>query len=294
MQPSPLQAHLDPRLTLERVELSVSDLSRSLNFYQTVLGMTVLERNAFGASLGTPTHTLLELLEVPGALTAPQSSPGLFHFAVLLPTRADLARWVQHVHSLGVRIGQGDHLISEAFYIGDPDGHGIEVYWDRPRDQWTWQEGQVKMATDPVDIDGLMREPGAQLEWTGIPEGAVLGHVHLRVNHLEQTKHFYLELLGFDLVSRFPGALFVSVGGYHHHFGLNMWQSQGGHTAPEGSARLLSVNIKLSSTQELEQLEQRLSAAGVAFARAENSLEVADPSGNLLRFAVLDNKKGRV
>jgi len=286
MQPSPLQAHLDPRLSLERVELSVSDLERSLNFYQTVLGMTVLERDASGASLGTPTQTLLRLLEVPGAPNAPQSSPGLYHFALLLPTRADLARWVRHVSSLGVRIGQGDHLVSEAFYIGDPDGHGIEVYWDRPRDTWVWQDGQVQMASNAIDMNGLMQEPGAQLEWTGLPEGAVMGHVHLRVNNLEQTEHFYLEVLGFDLVSRFPGALFISVGGYHHHFGLNVWQSQGGKPTPAGSTRLLGANVKLSSTEELEKLEGRLSAAGVNFLGGEGSLEVADPSGNLLRFAV--------
>jgi len=286
MQPSPLQAHLDPRLSLERVELSVSDLERSLNFYQTVLGMTVLERDASGASLGTPTQTLLRLLEVPGALSAPPHSPGLFHFAVLLPTRADLARWVGHVTALGVRIGHSDHLVSEAFYLSDPDGHGIEVYWDRPRDTWVWQDGQVQMASNAIDMNGLMQEPGAQLEWTGLPEGAVMGHVHLRVNNLEQTEHFYLEVLGFDLVSRFPGALFISVGGYHHHFGLNVWQSQGGKPTPAGSTRLLEANVKLSSTEELEKLEGRLSAAGVNFLGGEGSLEVADPSGNLLRFAV--------
>ena len=286
MQLSPLQTHLDPRLTLERVELSVSDLERSLNFYQTVLGMTVLERDASGASLGTPTHTLLRLLEVPSASVAPPHSPGLFHFAVLLPTRADLARWVGHVTALGVRIGHSDHLVSEAFYLSDPDGHGIEVYRDRPRDTWVWQDGQVKQANDPVDMDGLMREPDAQLEWTRLPEGAVLGHFHLRVSDLEQTERFYLGVLGFDLVGRFPGALFISVGGYHHHFGLNVWQSQGGQAAPDGSARLLGANVKLSSRAELEQLEGRLSAVDVAFTRGENSLEVADPSGNLLRFAV--------
>jgi len=286
MQNSLLKAHLDPRLTLERVELSVSNLERSLNFYQTVLGMMVLERDASGASLGTPTHTLLRLLEISGTPLAPQNSPGLFHFAVLLPTRADLARWVRHASSLWVRIGQGDHLVSEAFYLSDPDEHGIEVYWDRPRDTWVWQGGEVQMATNTVDVDGLMREPGAQLEWTGLPEGAVLGHFHLRVSDLEQTKQFYLGVLGFDLVGRYPGALFISVGGYHHHFGLNVWQSQGGKPASAGSARLLRANVKLSSASELEQLEGRLSAAGVNFARGKGSLEVADPSGNLLRFTV--------
>jgi len=286
MQNPPPQAHLDPRLTLERVELSVSDLERSLNFYQTVLGLTVLERGASGASLGTPTQTLLRLLEVPGALSASPHSPGLFHFAVLLPTRADLARWVGHVTALGVRIGHSDHLVSEAFYLSDPDGHGIEVYRDRPRDTWVWQDGQVKQANDPVDMDGLMREPDAQLEWTRLPQGAVLGHFHLRVSDLEQTEQFYLGVLGFDLVGRYPGALFISVGGYHHHFGLNVWQSQGGKPTPSGNTQLLGVKVKLSSGAELEALEGRLSAAGVAFTRGESLLEVADPSGNLLRFMV--------
>lgn len=273
-------------LVLGPVELSVSDLSRSTTFYQTLLKMTVLNQHDAAVTLGLPGRPLLVLTEQPGARPAPPTSPGLYHFAVLLPTRADLARWMQHAARLGVRLGQADHLVSEAFYLNDPDGHGIEVYRDRPRDGWRWQAGEVQMAGDPIDIAGLLAEPGADVPLAALPEGTVMGHVHLRVTDLAATEAFYHGVLGFDVVSRWPGALFVSVAGYHHHFGLNVWQSQGGLRAPRGAGQLQAVNVHLSEVGDLGALAGRLQRVDVPFTRQGDVLEVRDPAGNVLRFSV--------
>ncbi|WP_102127506.1 VOC family protein [Deinococcus planocerae] len=275
---------LHPDLTLGAAELTVSDLARSVAFYEQVLGMGVLERQGGTARLGTATRPLLSLTELPGAGPASRNAPGLYHFAVLLPTRVDLARWVRHAAETGLRVGQGDHLVSEAFYLNDPDGHGIEVYRDRPRSEWRWNLDQVQMASDPIDLPGLLGEPGADEPFQGLPDGTVMGHVHLRVTDLAATEAFYRGLLGFDVVARWPGALFISVGGYHHHFGLNTWQSEGGRPAPEGTARLLGVHVGLPSAADVDRLAGHLQAAGVPSTRGEGGLEVRDPSGNRLIF----------
>ncbi|WP_216320461.1 VOC family protein [Deinococcus aestuarii] len=275
---------LHPDLTLGAAELTVSDLARSVAFYEQVLGMTVLERQGRTARLGTAARPLLTLTELPGASPAPRSTPGLYHFAALLPTRVDLARWVRHAAGTGLRIGQGDHLVSEAFYLNDPDGHGIEVYRDRPRSEWRWNLDQVQMASDPIDVAGLLAEPGADEPFQGLPDGTVMGHVHLRVTDLAATEAFYRGLLGFDVVARWPGALFVSVGGYHHHFGLNTWQSEGGRPAPENTARLLGVHVGLPSAADVDRLAEHLRAAGVPSTRTQGGLDVRDPSGNRLIF----------
>lgn len=282
--PTPSLTHAE--LTLGPVELTVADLHRSVTFYRHLLGMTILDATPGAAVLGLPNRPLLHLMERPGALPAPPTSPGLYHLAVLLPARADLARWVQHAARLGIRVGQSDHLVSEAFYLNDPDGHGIEVYRDRPRSEWRWQNGQVQMAGDPIDIDALLAEPGADQPFDNLPEGTTLGHVHLRVTNLAATEAFYTGVLGFEVVSRWPGALFISVGGYHHHFGLNTWQSQHGAPAPEETSGLVRVNVQLPEASDLDELESRLRAAELAFTREGRVLDVRDPAGNALRFHV--------
>lgn len=278
-------ASLAADLKLGPVELSVTSLERSLAFYTGALGLTLLEREGPLARLGVPGRTLLELREVPGARPAPTRSPGLYHFALLLPSRADLGRFVRHFAGLGLPLGQGDHLVSEAFYTQDPDGHGIEVYRDRPRREWRWEGGQVQMATDPVDVASLLAEPGAQAPFTGLPEGTHMGHVHLKVNDLAAARAFYLDLLGFDAVSALGGqALFVSVGGYHHHLGLNTWHSAGGAPAPQDSARLLGVGLELPQAQDLNALQERLRVAGYPHSLQDGVLSVLDPAGNPLHF----------
>lgn len=285
-QPDTFPSLLTPgTLSLGPVELTVASLPRSVTFYGQVLGMTVLDQNEPTATLGLPGRPLVILTAQPGAQPTRPTSPGLYHLAVLLPTRADLARWVQHAARLGARVGQSDHLVSEAFYLNDPDGHGIEVYRDRPRSEWRWQNGQVQMAGDPVDIGSLLAEPGADTPFDGLPEGTVMGHVHLRVTDLKATEAFYRGVLGFDVVSRWPGALFISVGGYHHHLGLNTWQSQGGAPAPQDTSQLMQVNVGLPDVTGLNALETRLRTANVTFTRAGDLLDVRDPAGNALRFS---------
>lgn len=280
-------ARLPKTLSVGPLELSVSDLQRSVAFYRQVLGMTVLEQSRDHVTLGQGPTPLLRLRGHPGARPAPASATGLYHFAVLLPSRADLGRWVRHVAALGIRVGQSDHLVSEAFYLNDPDGHGIEVYRDRPRGEWRWNLDQVEMASEPIDIPGLLAEPGAETPFTGLPDGTVMGHVHLRVGDVAAAEHFYRTVLGFDVVARWSGALFVSVGGYHHHLGLNTWQSAGGSPAPEGSARLERVTLILPAAADLDALAGRLQAAGVDFTQAAGRLDVHDPAGNRLTFTAL-------
>lgn len=281
MNHSPLPPPVITSLTLGPVELTVSALDRSVAFYQQVLGLTLLSRDGTEATLGLPERPLVALQERPGALPVQPRSPGLYHLALLLPTRADLSRWVQHAARLGLRLGQADHLVSEAFYLSDPDGHGIEVYRDRPSSEWRWQGGEVEMAGDPIDLDSLLTEPGADVPFTSLPDGTTLGHVHLRVADLAATEAFYAGVLGFDVVSRWPGALFVSVDGYHHHLGLNTWQSQGGALAPEGTSRLTRVTL---TVKDISALHSRLTAAGARFIREGDRLEVTDPAGNHLRI----------
>jgi catechol 2,3-dioxygenase len=277
---------LHPELQFGPVELTVSNLERSLTFYQQVVGVAVLEQSGSTAILGAGSRPLLILSEIPGAPPAPLSSPGLYHFALLLLTRTDLARWAKHAASLGVRVGQSDHLVSEALYLNDPDRHGIEIYRDRLRHEWHWDFNQVRMANDPIDLQSLLNELGAHQPFAGLPGGTVIGHVHLRVTELATTKRFYREQLDFDLTTRFPGALFMSVGGYHHHFGLNVWQSQGGTPAPDTAAKLQRVNVILPNEAAIAHLSQRLQEARAVYTRDQRQLDLRDPSGNKLRFMV--------
>jgi catechol 2,3-dioxygenase len=291
-EPSPSQSsQLLPRLSkglsVGPVTLTVSDLARSLEFYQQVLGLNLRSQGGNEAQLGVPERTLLTLRELPGAAPAGRSSPGLYHFALLLPTRADLGRLVRHIAGLGVRLGQGDHLVSEAFYLNDPDGHGIEVYQDRPRNSWKWNFGEVQMGSDPVDVPSLLAEAGPDAPYAGLPGGTVMGHIHLRVTDIAATEAFYKGVLGFDVVSRWSGqALFVSVGGYHHHLGLNTWESRGGATPPAGSLKLEQAQFHLPNQEDVDVVAERLTASGVPFERQDSDVLVRDPAGNLLRFGV--------
>jgi catechol 2,3-dioxygenase len=277
---------LPPGLELGPVELTTGDASRSATFYERVLGMTTRERDGATLTLGTPTRELLRLRELPGAPPAPDHAAGLYHVALLLPGRIDLARWVRHIAGIGLRVGRSDHLVSEAFYLSDPDGHGIEVYRDRPRSEWGWDGGQVRMANDPIDIPGLLAQPGSERPFDVLPADTRIGHVHLQVTSLPTTERFYRDVLGFDIVARWPGALFVSAGGYHHHVGLNTWQSDGGPSAPEGSARLERVHVTLPRDADLDALAGRLQAAGFAAERTSGAIDTRDPSGIALRFSV--------
>ena len=273
---------IHPATQIGPASITVAELDRSLAFYTEALGLALLERNGPRAILGAGATPLLLLTEQAGATPFPgYGATGLYHFAVLVPTRADLGRWLRHWLELGLPLpGQGDHLVSEALYLSDPDGNGIEIYRDRPREEWQWDTGRVRMATDPVDIRGLLELAAAEGQpWSGMPQGTRLGHIHLQVSDIAEARRFYHDILGFDVTAQLPGALFVSAGGYHHHLGLNTWQSRGAGPAPESTAGLRFYNIELPDAGALAAVVARLDAADIAYERSGDAVIVRDPFG---------------
>jgi catechol 2,3-dioxygenase len=274
--------------TVGAVHLTVSDLERSLDYYRTEIGLGIREQGGGEASLGTPERELLHLVEQPSARPA-NPSTGLYHFALLVPERADLARWLAHAARDRVGMtGMSDHFVSEALYLRDPDYHGIEIYWDRPRRQW---EGQVfeRMTTLPLDVDSILNEleDPAQAPFDGLPDGTVMGHVHLKVAAVDETIRFYRDVLGFALMAQLgPMAAFLAAGGYHHHLGANTWESAGAPPPPEGSAALRHATIVLPDEPERAGVIDRLEDAGVAVADHGGDPLVRDPSGNALALAL--------
>lgn len=272
---------LAPATEVGSFTLRVADLARSIAFYTQLIGLTLFDQTLTTASLGTGKRVVLHLTQVVGARRQPPNTTGLYHAAILLPDRRALAVKVAQLASQGVRLGQGDHLVSEAFYLSDPDGNGLELYRDRPRTEWIWQDGQVRMATDPVDVDGLFAEIDDQelLSDPRLPDGTKLGHMHLRVGDTTLAEQFYHDVLGFDVVSRFPGAVFVSAGGYHHHIGLNAWESRGGQAPVSPSAGLEEFTIALPDRSALDQLVARVEATGVMVRREGEVMRLRDPWG---------------
>ena len=278
---------IDPATQVGMVALTVADLDRSLRFYTDIFGFTQHARTVGEATLGTPSAPLLLLREQAGARPWPHDQyayTGLYHFAVLVPTRRDLGRWLRHWLELGLLLpGQGDHLVSEALYISDPDGNGIEIYRDRPRSEWHWDNGQVRMAADPVDIRGVLAEAAQDDEpWTGFPDGTRVGHIHLQVGDIPQAVVFYHDILGFDIVATMPSALFVSAGGYHHHIGMNIWHSRNAPPAPTDTAGLRFFTLELPSEEARAAVAARLTADGIAYSQTLDAVIVQDPWQNTL------------
>lgn len=279
-------ASLHPATEMGLVALTVADLDRSLAFYQDVMGFALLRQSPGAAVLGAAETPLLVLHEQAGAPPSAQNTTGLYHFAILVPTRLDLGRWLLHLAQSGYPLGgASDHLVSEALYLSDPDDNGIEVYRDRPRDTWPRRDGVVQMASDPLDLQALLAEAQADSRpWAGLPAGTRLGHMHLRVADISQARAFYHDVLGFDVVVDWArmGALFVSAGGYHHHLGLNTWQSRGGRPAPAGSAGLRYFTIHLPDAEALAPVLARLNAAGLPYSEADGGIRLEDPWHNVL------------
>jgi catechol 2,3-dioxygenase len=277
-------ASIDPATALGPVRLTVSDLDRSRAFYERAVGLRATELDDGTIGLGVPAGR--PLVELRGDSAAPRlnrRAPGLYHLAILLPTRLDLAfalaRLVQSQWPLD---GASDHLVSEALYLSDPDGNGIEIYRDRPRTDWRYDDGQLQMSTLPLDLNDLVGElRGATELQAEVPSGTRIGHVHLQVADLREAEAFYHGVLGFDVVVRgYPGALFVSAGGYHHHIGLNTWHSAGAAPAPAGSVGLRSFTVELPDERELAAVTGRLETAGVATENAYGGVFARDPFTN--------------
>lgn len=269
------------------VSLTVADLARSLRFYSDVFGLAVAEHSDSNALLVAGVRPLLVLTQLPGARPKPPRATGLYHFAILLPGRPDLARWLRHVLESGWPLqGWADHGVSEAIYLADPDGNGIEIYRDRARAEWPVANGELQMVTEPLDAQGLLALAGDG-GWTGMPAGAVMGHVHLHVRQIDEAQDFYCGVLGFDLTQRYgPSALFVSVGGYHHHIGLNTWAGVGAPPAPAGSAGLRYFTVQVPDEASLMSLVGRVQQAGIAVTPQADGWQLHDPSGNGIRLAV--------
>lgn len=267
---------------LGRVRLQIADLARSLAFYETVLGLRVLHRSPRAATLGAhggDGAPLVELHERPGARPVPRRGRlGLYHFAILLPDRAALGRLVAHLARQGTYAGMSDHAVSEALYLADPDGLGIEVYADRPRTAWRYEGRQLHMTTQPLDTSSLLRAAGDE-PWTGMPAGTVLGHVHLHVGDLDRGAALYHAALGFDrVVWSYPGALFLAAGGYHHHLGTNTWAA-GAEPAGDDDARLLSWEIVLPTAHDMGAAAGSVERAGYPVTLADTGVAVTDPWG---------------
>ncbi len=277
---------LPPSLTLGPVRLEVADLGRSVDYYQQVVGLRPLERRGARATLAAQHDSmpLIELNERRGAIPTPRRGRlGLYHFALLLPHRADLGRFLAHLASIGVFPGMSDHLVSEALYLTDPDGLGIEVYADRPRSAWRVEGSTIAMATDPLDVEDLLAAAGST-SWSGAPAGTRMGHVHLHVGDLDQAAAFFHAGLGLDLVVLgFPGALFLSAGGYHHHLGTNTWAA-GAPRAKEGDARLLEWTIRLPEAAAVDGVAESLRAGGFEVAREGKDAVSRDPWGTGVRI----------
>ena len=271
---------------LGRVRLQVADLERSISFYQTVLGFRVLERTPDFARLGPhgEDREIVHLRQLRTARAVPRRGLlGLYHFAILLPDRASLGRFVAHLGEIGAYAGMSDHFVSEAVYLTDPDGLGIEVYADRPRDAWRYDEQQLYMTTNHLDVDDLIRAAHGE-KWKGMPPGTVLGHVHLYVDDIDQAEAFYHKALGFDkVVWSYPGALFMSAGGYHHHLGTNTW-AKGAPPATDADARLLEWEILVPSSRDAAEAASSVKAAGYAVKEENGEWVLTDPWGTSLRL----------
>jgi catechol 2,3-dioxygenase len=281
-------ASLDPSTRVGAVHLTVADLDRSTAYYTQAIGLRPRGGNGTVARFGSDDADLLVLYEEPGARPV-EGHTGLFHFALLLPDRPALARWLDHAARDRVPLtGASDHLVSEALYLRDPDGHGIEIYRDRPRDEWPrLQDGSYRMASDPLDVSDLLTSANGGERFEGLPGDTRMGHVHLHVADIGDTERFYRDVLGFDVMAHLGDqATFMSAGGYHHHVGANVWAGRGATPPPPGSAALRHATVLVPDAAERDRVAARVSDAGGEVETVDDGVLVRDPAHNGLLLAV--------
>lgn len=280
------EANIDPVLAgaphrISKVALVVRDLDRLAGFYRDILGLRVLSQDREGALLGTNRAALLELRHDPAASPRSPRDAGLFHTAFLLPGRSDLGAWLAFAKARGIALqGAADHTVSEAVYLSDPEGNGIEIYVDRPSSLWPNDNGTIQMANDRLDLPGLAAEAEGR-DWSGFPEAGIVGHVHLQVGEIAAAEAFYGGVLGFDVTCRYSGASFFGSGGYHHQLAGNVWNSRGAGPRPRGAAGLAEVEI---ATEE-GTLRATAERAGHSLAD-RNALTLSDPWGTAISLRV--------
>jgi catechol 2,3-dioxygenase len=281
------------RMELGEVKLKVSDLQRSLQFYQEVVGLKVLRQEERVALLTVDgVNPLVILEEIPNAVVVPrQSAAGLYHFAILLPSREALGLALRNLMEAEVSLGQADHLVSEALYIWDPDMNGIEIYRDRPREEWTYDASRnVVMASDPIDWEDLLKEAEGKA-WAGLPVGTKMGHVHFHARDIYKMKEFYCDVMGFDIAAnalKEMGAIFISAGGYHHHIGLNIWAGANAPLPPANGTGLAYYTIQLPTQDDVEGLVERLRNHGVSIDERDGAWYGQDPSAITFRLVLQD------
>jgi catechol 2,3-dioxygenase len=270
---------IHPETTVGKVALTVRDLPLMTQFYKEVIGLGVKEQTAEKAILGTPSEEIVELYRNPAARPV-EPSTGLFHLAILVPDRPSLAHWLYQFLNSGYQLpGASDHGVSEALYLSDPEGNGIEIYRDRPRDQWPLNENGIQMYTHRLDFEDLMKEV-PQESWHKMPDDTTLGHVHLKVHNIPQSIEFYANLVGFDITSdEYPGAGFLSAGGYHHHLGMNTWHSAGAGPLPPEAAGLAGYTILLPDEAARDKLVAHIQAAGIEIEETADGPQIEDPAG---------------
>jgi catechol 2,3-dioxygenase len=276
---------LAPETRLGAVELTVTDLDRSVLFYENAIGLRTHRRGDGTAALGAGGEDLLVLVENPDARPTGRQA-GLYHFALLHPSRLELARAAARLAATRTPIqGASDHGISEAIYLPDPDGNGIELAADRPKDRWP-DLSVMSGGPDPLDVNGLIESVADEEPQASVAPETTLGHVHLHVGDLDASTRFYVDVVGFDVMTRLPSAVFVAAGGYHHHVGFNTWRGPGVPPAPGGVVGLRHFTVVLRDDAELEALRRRAEPAGVAFEESADGPLLRDPSGNALLLTV--------
>ena len=271
--------HKAPIIYTGEVHLNVLDLDRSIRFYKEIIGFKILKEESNKAVLTVDGKTPLLIIEQPKNVTPkePQRT-GLYHYALLLPERADLGMIIKHFVKNKIAIGASDHKVSEALYLSDPDGNGIEIYTDRDPSEWGWENGEVTMSTDPLDGESVVASSEGK-QWDGLPEGTVMGHVHLHVAHLPETETFY-NALGFEVVTNYPQALFMSNGKYHHHIGLNTWSGEGAAQPSVASVGLQWYTLLYPDEVVLTEAIAKIKELGATVESLADGYLAKDPSGN--------------